>query len=115
MPAATGPIAKEFAKVFTLEQRSLASKFFKLLQSGGNPARLNAPAIVTAITVVSGTNEVVVLFGCGYFEGSITTTSPLNVKLLALSKEGDSNIGPPEVHILPTNFNSKREVLSPGE
>ena len=114
-PAATSPIAKVFATIPTATQRQHAQQFFHLIQQKDNPTKLNEKSYLTAILVLPESSTVRVLYGWGYSCGTITSSSPLDDKFLALSGEGDEEVGPPELHVLPSTLTTAKDLLHPSD
>ena len=116
LPAATGSIPPCFHKISLAEQRKSALEFFKFLDADPNPLRINiGKALLTAIAIVPNTSRVKVLYGFGFSAAAIGGTTPLDDKFLALCGDGNKDLGPPDLLVLPSSISTKVEVINPSD
>jgi hypothetical protein len=114
LQAATGCIAKEFAKVTLMEQRRVATTLHTFLADPQSDLRdLNGDQTpFTAMISVPGTHKLKILFGLGYGTSGIGQVSPIAKRLLALFGEGSAIMGPAQVISLDPAIRAEARVLN---
>ena len=114
LQAATGCIAKEFAKVTLMEQRRVATTLHTFLADPQSDLRdLNGDQTpFTAMISVPGTHKLKILYGLGFGTSGIGQVSPIAKRLLALFGEGSAIMGPAQVISLDPAIRAEARVLN---
>ena len=116
LPAATGSILPCFHKAALADQRKHALEFFSFLDSDPNPLRMNiGTTLLTALAIIPNTSRVKVLYGLGFSAAAIGDSTPLDNKFLALNGDGNKDLGPPDILVLPASITTKEEVINPSD
>ena len=113
LPAATGCIATDFAKVPLMEQRRVANTLHTFLADPQSDLRdLNGDQTpFTAMVSVPGTHKIKILYGLGYGTSGIGQVSPIAKRLLALFGEGSAIMGPAQVISLDPTIRAEARKL----
>ena len=86
LPAAKGKVAKLFAQIPLAQQKEDTASLLTFLQSESPQlSKLNAsPSLISALVNIPDSYLLKVVYCLGFGTGAITTTSPIDGKILAL-------------------------------
>ena len=103
LPAATGSVAKEFEKLETIAQTTLATNVYTFISNEtADLTKLNSEDRLFALLVnLPQSGLIKIIYGLGLGTSEIGETSRNDNKLLALTGEGDSMVGCPQVLVFP--------------
>jgi hypothetical protein len=117
LPSATGTTAKEFEKETTADQTTLASAIHGFLINPDSPlTQLNAEQRrFTVMINIPQSNLIKIIYGLSLGTSCIGETAPNDNKILALTGEGNSQIGCPQALILPNTIRTKIQPKCPTD